>query len=302
MRARVDLNLIPFEKPMKRFKFRSYLTITLFLLSLSLTFKAFALNTTPHELTPSLETRSTNQYDDPYSDFRNARYSNAGLLNERDEVKLGTQLHREVTKKFNLTDVGLDRVERIGQRCARVSLRPNLTYRFHVIQSREINGFSLPGGHVYVTTALLKLANDNELASVLAHEVGHVVARHSLKTLKKSKEYNEIANSIGDVTGVAGSIAHDLGVALGNVVGAGMLTIHSRDEEREADFLGVRTMPAAGFDPQGMITMFQKLQRIEEQSPDLLGSLFSDHPDAQERIDNTRYEIARMKRGQNRLR
>src|SRR5262245_43674732 len=56
------------------------------------------------------------QYDDPYSDFRNARYSNAGLLSERDEVKLGAQLHREVTKKFNLTDVGLVRVDRIGQR------------------------------------------------------------------------------------------------------------------------------------------------------------------------------------------
>ena len=257
---------------------------------------AATLRATDHNRN-SLSFASTSaQYDDPYSDFRNAKYSNAGLLSERDEVKLGTQLHREVTKKFNLTDVGLDRVERIGQRCARVSLRPNLTYRFHVIQSREINGFSLPGGHVYVTTALLKLANDNELASVLAHEVGHVVARHSLKTLKKSKEYDDIASSIGDVTGVAGSIARDLGVALGNIVGAGMLTIHSRDEEREADFLGVRAMPAAGFDPHGMITMFQKLQRIEEQNPDLLGSLFSDHPDAQERIDNTRYEINRMKR------
>jgi predicted Zn-dependent protease len=192
--------------------------------------------------------------------------------------------------------VGLDRVERIGQRCARVSLRPNLTYRFHVIQSREINGFSLPGGHVYVTTALLKLANDNELASVLSHEVGHVVARHSLKTLKKSKEYDDIANQLGEWTGVAGSLARDLGVSLGQIVGAGVLTLHSRDEEREADFLGVRAMPAAGFDPQGMITMFQKLQRIEEQNPDLLGSLFSDHPDAQERIDNTRYEIGRMRR------
>src|SRR5256714_4056685 len=190
------------------------------------------------------------QYDDPYSDFRNAKYSNAGLLNERDEVKLGTQLHREVTKKFNLTDVGLDRVERIGQRCARVSLRPNLTYRFHVIQSREINGFSLPGGHVYVTTALLKLANDNELASVLAHEVGHVVARHSLKTLQKSKEYDDIANSLGALAGVAGDWARDLSVSLAKIVGSGILTFHSRDEEREADFLGVRAMPAAGFDPQ----------------------------------------------------
>ena len=236
------------------------------------------------------------QYDDPYSDFRNARYSNAGLLNERDEIKLGTQLHREVTKKYNLTDAGLDRVDRIGQRCARASLRPNLVYKFHVIQDREINGFSLPGGHVYVTTALVRLANENELGAVLCHEVGHLVARHSLRTLKKSKEYDDIANSLGELTGVAGSIAHDLGVSLGQIVGAGMLTMHSRDEEREADFLGVRAMPRAGLDPQGMITMFQKLLRIEERESDLLGSLFSDHPDAQERIENTRYEIARMRK------
>jgi predicted Zn-dependent protease len=250
-------------------------------------------------LTPASHGRTATafvQYDDPYSDFRNARYSNAGLLNERDEVKLGGQLHREVTKKYSLTDVGLDRVERIGQRCARASLRPNLPYRFHVIQSREINGFSLPGGHVYITTAMLKLANDNELASVLAHEIGHIVARHSLKTLKQSQEYNDIAKSLGELTGVAGDLARDLGVTLGQMVAAGFLTLHTRDEEREADFLGVRTLPKAGFDPQGMVTMFQKLQRIEEQNSNLLGSLFSDHPDAVERISNTKYEIARMKR------
>jgi predicted Zn-dependent protease len=236
------------------------------------------------------------QYDDPYAEFRNARYSNAGLLNERDELKLGMQLHREVTKKFNLTDVGLARVDRLGQQCAHASLRPNLTYKFHVIQGREINGFSIPGGHIYVTTALIRLANDNELGAVLCHEVGHVVARHSLKTLKKSKEYDDIANQLGELTGVAGSIARDLGVTLGQMVGAGMLTIHSRDEEREADYLGVREMPGAKLDPQGMITMFQKLQQIEERDSDLLGSLFSDHPDAVERIDNTKYEIARMRR------
>lgn len=242
-------------------------------------------------------TTASVQYDDPYSDFRNARYSNAGLLNERDEVKLGTQLHREVTKKYPLTDVGLARVERLGQRCARVSLRQNMLYKFHVIQSREINGFSLPGGHVYITSALLKLANDDELASVLAHEIGHIVARHSLKTLKQKQEYDDIARSLGELTGVAGDLARDLGVALGQIVAQGFLTVHTRDEEREADFLGVRGMARAGFDPQGMVTMFQKLQRIEEQDSSLLGTLFSDHPDAQERIANTRYEIARMRRG-----
>src|SRR5262245_4768265 len=236
------------------------------------------------------------QYDDPYAEFRNASYSNAGLLNERDEIKLGAQLHREVTKKYNLTDVGLARVDRLGQRCVRASLRSNLAYKFHVIQSREINGFSLPGGHIYITTALIKMANDDELGSVLCHEVGHVVARHSLKTLKKSREYDDIANSLGELTGVAGSIARDLGVALGKMGGALMVTIHTRDEEREADFLGVRAMPGAGMNPDGMVTMFQKLLRIEESHSDPLGSLFSDHPDAQERIDNTRYEIGKMKR------
>ncbi len=270
-------------------------------LLIAIMFCLMSLATRAHEASPNVSLNrqplsSAAQFDDPYSDFRNARYSNAGLLNERDEIKLGTQLHREVTKKFNLTNAGLDRTERLGQRCAKASLRPNLVYKFHVIQSREINGFSLPGGHIYVTTALLRLANENELASVLAHEVGHVVARHSLKTLKKSQEYDDIAKQLGELTGVAGDIARDLGVALGQMIGAGFLTVHSREEEREADFLGVRTMPGAGFDPQGMVTMFQKLQRIEEQDSNLLGSLFSDHPDATERIENTRYEIGRMKR------
>jgi len=241
-------------------------------------------------------TTNTAQFDDPYSGFRNVRYSNAGLLGEKDEIKLGAQLHREVTKKYNLTDVGLERIERLGQRCARTSVRPNILYKFHVVQMKEINGFSLPGGHVYITTALLKMANDNELGSVLCHEVGHIAARHSLKTLKKRQEYNDIAKSIGDLTSVAGDIGRQLGEAIGQIAGEGFLTFHSQDEEREADFLGVRNMAKAGFDSQGMITMFQKLQRIENQSPDLLGSLFSDHPDVQERIDNTRYEIARMKR------
>jgi predicted Zn-dependent protease len=269
------------------------------ILSIPMIFLAAAsqINSATHLVNSPIAAAGTAQYGDPYSDYRNVRYTNAGLLNERDEVKLGTQLHRQATKKFRLTDVGLDRVERIGQRVARTSARPSLLYKFHVIESREINGLSLPGGHVYITTGLLKLANDNELASVLAHEVGHIAARHSLKTLKKRKEYNDLAKSIGDLTGVAGDIGRDLGVLAGQMLGEGFLTIHSRDEEREADFLGVRGMSKAGFDPQGMVTMFQKLQRVERQTPDLLGSLFSDHPDVQERIDNTRYEIARLRRG-----
>ena len=266
----------------------------LLLLSAILFLQPVAVSSRAHRIEAG---KSLSQYGDPYSDFRNVRYTNAGLLNERDEVKLGTQLHRQATKKFRLTDAGLDRVERIGQRVARTSARPNLLYKFHVIESREINGLSLPGGHIYITTGLLKIANDSELASVLGHEVGHIAARHSLKTLKKRKEYNDFAKSIGELTGVAGDFGRELGEMLGQGLGEGFLLIHSRDEEREADYLGVRGMARAGFDPQGMVTMFQKLQRVQGQTPDLISSLLSDHPDVQERIDNTRYEIARMRRG-----
>jgi predicted Zn-dependent protease len=256
----------------------------------------FSLSVSLAASTTVIQSRShhaSTQFDDPYSDFRNVRHSNAGLLSERDEIKLGTQLHRQMTKKYNLTNVGLDRTERLGQRCARASVRPDLLYKFHVAEMREINGFSLPGGHIYVTTALLRMANDSELASVLCHEVGHIAARHSLKTLKKRQEYNDIAKSIGDLTGVAGDIGRDLGVTLGQIASEGLLTIHSRDEEREADYLGVRALARANFDPQAMVTMFQKLRT---QDSSLLGSLFSDHPDVEERISNTRYEIARMRR------
>jgi beta-barrel assembly-enhancing protease len=232
---------------------------------------------------------------DPYSQFRGARYTNAGLLSERDESRLGDQLHLEVRKKYEIVSDGQERVNRIGQRVARASLRPNLKYSFHVMQSKEINAFSGPGGHIYATTGLLNLANDDELASVLAHEVGHVVARHSLKTIQQSQTLGGLANLFGSITGVAGETAGQLGTAAASIVASGLLAVHNREEEREADFLGVRTMAKAGYNPEGMVTMFQKLLRVNRQNSDLLGSLFNDHPDAQERIDNTRYEINLMR-------
>jgi predicted Zn-dependent protease len=232
---------------------------------------------------------------DPYSQFRNSRYSNEGLMNERDEIKLGNEVHKEVSKKYTITSEGQPRANRIGQRAARASLRPNLVYQFHVIRDKQINAFATPGGHIYVTTGLMNLANDDELASVLAHEVGHVVARHSLKTLQQSQMLGGIADLIGSVTGVAGQTAGELGTLAARMVAGGLLSVHNREEEREADFLGVRTMSKAGFNPDGMVTMFQRIQRVGETNSSLLAAIFADHPDVQERIENTRYEINRMR-------
>jgi predicted Zn-dependent protease len=232
---------------------------------------------------------------DPYAQFRGERYSNEGLLSESDEIKLGNRLDIEIRKKSEVITEGQERVNRIGNRVARASLRPNLPYRFHIIRDKEINAYSAPGGHVYITTALLALANDNELASVLSHEVGHVVARHSLKTIQQSQFLGGLADLFGSVTGIAGDTAGELGKVAASIVAGGLLASHNREEEREADYLGINGMAKAGFNPQGMITMFQKLQRMSQTNPGLLGSLFSDHPDVQERIDNSRYEINRMR-------
>jgi beta-barrel assembly-enhancing protease len=233
---------------------------------------------------------------DPYSHFRNESYSNQGLLSERDELKLGNQIHTEAAKKFKMTSEGQARVNRIGQRVARASRRSNLNYQFHVMRDKEINAFATPGGHIYVTTALMNLASDQELASVIAHEVGHVVARHSLKTLQQTQMLDGIADLIGSVTGVAGDAAGQLGATAAQIVGSGLLSVHNREEEREADYLGIHTMVNAGYDPIGMVTMFQKIERVGESDSDLLGAIFSDHPAVEERIENTRYEISRMRR------
>lgn len=232
---------------------------------------------------------------DPYWQFRGASYSNRGLMSEQDEMRLGNQLTIEVGKRFKVVAIGQERVNRIGQRVARASLRSNLAYKFHVIRDKEINAFSGPGGHIYVTTALMNLANDDELASVLSHEVSHVVARHSLKSIQQSQNLRGLADLFGSVTGIAGNTAQEFGTAAATIFASGLLAVHNREEEREADFLGIHALRKAGFNPQGMVTMFQKIQSVGEKDRSLLNSIFADHPDVDERIENTRYEINRMK-------
>ena len=234
---------------------------------------------------------------DPYARFRNARYSNDGLISEQDEIELGRRLHQEISRRYQLTSTGQARVGRIGQAMARASRRPNITYRFYVVRSDEINAFSIPGGYVYATTGLLNLANDQELASVLSHEVAHIVARHSLKTYQQAQFFGGIADLVGSIAGIAGEGAGQLANTAARIAASPLLAAHSREEEREADFLGVRAMPDAGYDANAMISMFEKLQRQSRSNRDILGSIFSNHPDTEERISNTRYEVNRMQRG-----
>jgi predicted Zn-dependent protease len=116
-----------------------------------------------------------------------------------------------------------------------------------------------------------------------------------LKTIQQSQNLRGLADLLGSVTGIAGDTAQEFGTAAATIVAGGLLAVHNREEEREADFLGVRAMSKAGFNPQGMLTMFQKIQRVGREDRSLLGPIFADHPAVEERIENTRYEISRMK-------
>jgi predicted Zn-dependent protease len=232
--------------------------------------------------------------DDPYAQFRGAKYSNDGLMTEADEIKLGNDLHVEFSKKYKYVTTGQERANRIGRKIAQYSGRPGLPYKFYIFTDKDINAFAAPGGHVYLTTALMNIATDDELAAVLAHEIAHVVARHSLVTLQQRQAVDSIAGVFGSLTGIAGKDAGDLGKLAAVLVASPLILAHDRDQERESDFLGVNTMAKAGYDPQGMITMFRKMQKISKTDSDLLGSIFSDHPDVPERISNTEYEIRRI--------
>jgi predicted Zn-dependent protease len=232
---------------------------------------------------------------DPYAAFRENKYSNEGLLSEDDEARLGIFVDKEVKRRYRPTLTGQARLERIGQKLVKSSLRPDLTYRFFVVNSKEINALSVPGGFIYVTSALMNLANDDELASVVGHEIGHVTARHGLKSVKHAQALGQVAQLLGAVVGVAGNEARNFGVFASQIVNTGVLATHGREDEREADFLGLGTMTRAGYKPEAMITMFQRLQNMKESQPDILGSIFNDHPDVGERISNTAYEIKRMR-------
>jgi predicted Zn-dependent protease len=231
----------------------------------------------------------------PYDKFRNASYSNQGLYPESDEIRLGAELHRQLQQQETfVTDPGITRyIQRLGERLARLSKRPDVTYHFFVIEDPTVNAFALPGGYIYIHTGLLHtVESESELASVLGHEIGHVVARHGLKNLKKAQRWQLLVGLLNvGIGAAAGQSAARYGQLASELLAAGILTKHSRDAEREADFLGLHEMYRAQYDPRGMISMFEKLDRISRQTPDLLGVVFRTHPPAAERIRNTQAEI-----------
>ena len=208
------------------------------------------------------------------------------LFSEQQELALGKQSDAEVRGQYGAyADESLTAyVAAAGGTIARGTHRPNLPYRFIVLDSPVINAFAVPGGYIYLTRGILALmSSEAEMAVVLGHELGHVNARHSVRKMSQL-----ILVQVGLAVGSALS---DTFAKISGVAGIGVQLLFlkfSRDDEREADRLGVEYSRKAGYDPSRMVDFFTSLQKMGDLSGkgSSLPGFLSTHPLTSERIRN----------------
>ncbi|MUG91433.1 M48 family metalloprotease [Scytonema sp. UIC 10036] len=202
-------------------------------------------------------------------------------ISEEEEVQLGQQINQQLISSGQIQIYRNQQANRyvaqIGQRLAANSTRPNIPYTFQVVQDDSINAFATAGGYVYVTTGLLRAAdNEAQLAAVLAHEIGHIASRHSIEQMRQTA----ITRGLANAAGLDRSTAVQLGVELA------LQRPRSRKDEYEADRRGIQTLARAGYDPRAMIAFLQKL-RNQPTPPTFL----STHPAPDDRIAALKREI-----------
>ena len=207
------------------------------------------------------------------------------------EVSNGKQYAMEIERSSHLvTDpVVVEYVNRIGQNLVKNS-DAKVPFTIKVLDSDEINAMALPGGFFYVNSGLILACDEEaELAGVMAHEIAHVAAHHAAREMTRMN-YMQVASIapmilLGGYTGYGVYEASQIAVPL-------TFLSFSRGFEAQADWLGAQYMYRAGYDPQAMVTIFEKLEALEKHKPGILSRAFSDHPATPDRIDHTEEEIA----------
>ena len=208
------------------------------------------------------------------------------LYGTEKEIKIGESVAAQVEKQYKVVgDIDVnERVERILNRIVEVSDRRDIVYFIKVLDDDTVNAVSLPGGYVYVFKGLLdKIENDDQLAGVIAHEVGHINAKHSIKKLQAS--YAAMILQILS-TQAGGNVAQGTNFAL-----TALFLEHSQQDEFEADRLGVKYMKKAGYDPNQMIKLLEIIEKEEEKAPVQPYSYWKTHPNASQRKGIVNQEI-----------
>lgn len=200
-------------------------------------------------------------------------------LSDKQEVEFGKQINDGLKSQVRISrDTRLTAyINEVGQRLAKNSTRSNIPYTFQVVEDNSINAFATMGGYVYMNTGLIKLAdNEAELASVMGHEIGHIVARHSIKQMKEQA----LASGIANVAGLDRNTAVGIGIELA------LRRPHSRKAEYESDQLGINMLGKAGYAQSAAPTFMSKLMS-QSSTP----TFFSTHPSASDRVTRLKQAV-----------
>lgn len=211
----------------------------------------------------------------------------AALMSPQQESTVGAQEHEKILQQFGgtLQDAQITQyVERVGQRVAKNTERPDVQYKFFVLDTPTVNAFALPGGYVYVTRGILALANtEAQLASVLAHEVAHVTARHSAERYSHG-----VVTSLGAAI-LSAALDSSTAAQAASIGSELYITSYSRKQESQADTLGIRYLDRAGYTPQAMAEFLNNLARYtafeaqESGRENASAGYFSTHPQTEDR-------------------
>lgn len=210
------------------------------------------------------------------------------IYTEQDEIDMGIAIDKKLQKENKMVETP-DYIKEIVEKVGKKSDRPNLNYTLRVIENKEINAFATPGGFIYLYTGLIeKIESNDEIANIIGHEMGHICARDGINQLQKTLLYSIPASILLKNKSAAIQKAVDAAFTI-------TMLKYSREQELRADKLGVTYAYRAGYNPEGMISFFRKLQEIEKASPSLKLTFLASHPDIEDRIKNVEKVIKDIK-------
>ena len=224
------------------------------------------------------------------------------LVSEDEEIKLDKQnsLIQFSADYGPVQDKNLnDYINRTGKNLAKQTHRPHLPYSFRAVNAVYVNAYAFPGGSIAATRGiLLALDNEAELAALLGHELGHVNARHTAQQMSKAVLTQTVVGSVSVLAGTQGALYGQLASQIGAIGAGALLASYSRDNEREADALGMEYMVGAGYGSEGFIGLMDMLNSMSKHKTSSVELLFATHPMSQERYNtavqtaNTKYQSA----------
>jgi predicted Zn-dependent protease len=213
------------------------------------------------------------------------------FVDTQKEVNIGKSIAESIEKskeiKLDPDPLMTERVNEVGQRIVAVSDRKEVKYTFRVIDKDDVNAFALPGGYVFVFKGLVdRVSNDDELAAVIAHEMAHVVARHSIKRLQGSVGY-DILRILMAFTGAGRGDAGRIDAAFGQLIMS-----YSREDEALADKMSIKYLKEAGYDPWAIVSLLKKLQEADRVAPIRPYTSYRSHPYVADRIRMVKQELS----------